>query len=169
MQQNGRLKPGPRIPAPDALAHRRRPSATKAIYRIVGEVGYAACRAASKMKRRSEIRRKCSSPPTTHQEPSNRGQHHFGRREQRRRRPQRAIAGRGVRGNRPANGAAGSSACPGVRVTLAELRKMPHDQRQTILAAAAALAEQDYLSDKDLTGFEAFGEEELDDEESRSP
>jgi hypothetical protein len=57
----------------------------------------------------------------------------------------------------------------GVRLTPAELRKMPREQRQAILAAAAALAQQDYQSDKDLTGFEAFSEEELDDDESNSP
>ena|SRR3990167_4845665 len=54
------------------------------------------------------------------------------------------------------------------RVTPGELRRMPREQRQAILAAAAALAEQDYHSDKDLTGFEAFSEEELDDDEPDS-
>jgi hypothetical protein len=54
------------------------------------------------------------------------------------------------------------------RLTPAELRRMPREQRQAILAAAAALAEQDYRSDKDLTGFEAFSEEALDDDESDS-
>ncbi len=49
-------------------------------------------------------------------------------------------------------------------VTPAELRRMPREQRQAILAAAAELAEPDYRSDKELTGFEAFSEEELDDE-----
>ena len=57
---------------------------------------------------------------------------------------------------------------PGARLTPAELRSMPRDQRQAILAAAAALAEEDYRSDKELTGFEAFSEEELDDDESDS-
>jgi hypothetical protein len=47
-----------------------------------------------------------------------------------------------------------------------ELRGMPREQRQAILAAAAELAEQDYHSDKELTGFEAFSEEERDDDES---
>ena len=51
------------------------------------------------------------------------------------------------------------------RVTPGELRKMPREQRQAILAAAAALAEEDYRSDKELTGFDAFSEEELDDDE----
>ena len=43
---------------------------------------------------------------------------------------------------------------------------MPRDQRQAILAAAAELAEEDYRSDKDLTGSEAFSEEERDNDES---
>jgi len=49
-------------------------------------------------------------------------------------------------------------------LTPAELRRMPSEQRQAILAAAAERAEQDYHSDKELTGFEAFSEEERDDE-----
>jgi hypothetical protein len=52
--------------------------------------------------------------------------------------------------------------------TPAELRRMPREQRQVILAAAAELAEQDYRLDKELTGFEAFGEEELYADESDS-
>src|SRR5438094_436283 len=54
------------------------------------------------------------------------------------------------------------------RLTPAELRRLPRAQRQAILAAAAELAEEDYHSDKELTGFEAFGEEDLDDDESDS-
>jgi hypothetical protein len=54
------------------------------------------------------------------------------------------------------------------RLTPGELRRMPREQRQAILAAAAAMAEQDYCSDKELTGFEAFSEEELDGDESDS-
>jgi hypothetical protein len=46
--------------------------------------------------------------------------------------------------------------------TLAELRRMPREQREAILAASAKLAEQDYHNDKELTGFDAFSEEELD-------
>lgn len=42
-----------------------------------------------------------------------------------------------------------------------ELRKMSREQRQAILAAAAELAEEDYRSDRELTGFDAFSEEEL--------
>jgi hypothetical protein len=55
-----------------------------------------------------------------------------------------------------------------VRVTPGELRRMPREQRQAILAAAAEMAEQDYRFDKELTGFEAFSEEELDDDEADS-
>ena len=46
-----------------------------------------------------------------------------------------------------------------------DLRKLPREQRDAILAAAAALAEKDYREDKDLTGFDAFSEE-LDDDDS---
>jgi len=52
------------------------------------------------------------------------------------------------------------------RLTPGELRKMPREQRQAVLAAAAEMAEQDYHSDKDLTGFEAFSDEELDHDDS---
>jgi acyl-CoA reductase-like NAD-dependent aldehyde dehydrogenase len=54
------------------------------------------------------------------------------------------------------------------RLTPAKLRRMPREQRQAILAAAAELAEQDYRADKELTGFEAFSEEERDDDEFHS-
>ncbi len=57
---------------------------------------------------------------------------------------------------------------PTSRPTPADLRKMPREERQVILAAAAELAEQDYHSDKELTGFEAFSEEERNDDESDS-
>lgn len=52
------------------------------------------------------------------------------------------------------------------RWTASELRKLPRAQRQAVLAAAAALAEEDYRSDKELTGFEAFSEEESDDDDA---
>jgi hypothetical protein len=39
-----------------------------------------------------------------------------------------------------------------VRLTASPLRKMPREQRQAILAAAAEMAEQDYRSDKELSG-----------------
>ena len=50
------------------------------------------------------------------------------------------------------------------RLTPGELRKLPREQQDAILAAAAAMAEEDYRSDKELTGFEAFGEEEWEDD-----
>jgi hypothetical protein len=43
-----------------------------------------------------------------------------------------------------------------------ELRRLPRERRQAILAAAAELAEEEYRTDPALTAFEAFGEEELD-------
>ena len=52
------------------------------------------------------------------------------------------------------------------KMPASELRQMPREQRQAILAAAAELAEEDYRTDKELTGFQAFSEEELDDDES---
>jgi hypothetical protein len=61
-----------------------------------------------------------------------------------------------------------SSADTAFRPTPTELRRMPREQRQAILAAAAVLAEADYRTDKELTGFIAFSEEELDDDESDS-
>src|SRR5438105_14447123 len=60
----------------------------------------------------------------------------------------------------PPRGAAG--------LTASELRKMPREQRQAVLAAAAALAEADYRDDKELTGFDAFSEEERDDNDPDS-
>lgn len=53
---------------------------------------------------------------------------------------------------------------PAARLTPTELRRLPRQQRQAILAQAAELAAQDYCTDKELTGFEAFSEEEVDDE-----
>jgi hypothetical protein len=45
--------------------------------------------------------------------------------------------------------------------TAAELRKLPVAERDAILEAAAALAEEEYRTNKELTAFEAFGEEDL--------
>jgi len=44
-------------------------------------------------------------------------------------------------------------------ISPSELRKLPREQRQAILAAAAELAAADYANDKELTGFDAFSEE----------
>jgi hypothetical protein len=40
-----------------------------------------------------------------------------------------------------------------------ELRKLPRQLQQAILAASAELAEQEYRTNTDLTDFEAFAEE----------
>ncbi|HEV3446161.1 MAG TPA: hypothetical protein VG099_16080 [Gemmataceae bacterium] len=40
-----------------------------------------------------------------------------------------------------------------------ELRKLPRSLQERILAASAELAEEEYSTNKDLTGFEAFAEE----------
>ncbi len=56
-----------------------------------------------------------------------------------------------------------------VRVSPSELRKMPREQRQTILSAAAEMAEPDYRSDRELTGFDAFSEEERNDDDESDP
>jgi hypothetical protein len=53
--------------------------------------------------------------------------------------------------------------------TAAELRKLPAEQRDAILAAAAALAEALYRNDPELTDCEAFGEEDLYGESTAAP
>lgn len=50
---------------------------------------------------------------------------------------------------------------PQRRWTAAELRRLPADERDAILAAAAALAADEYRNDAALTAFEAFGEGDL--------
>ncbi len=72
-------------------------------------------------------------------------------------------------GESKADPAQGRQAVPAAPPTPGELRAMPREQRQAILAAAAEMAEEDYRSDQELTGFEAFSEEELDDDEPDSP
>ncbi len=52
------------------------------------------------------------------------------------------------------------------RWTASELRRLPPDQRDAILAAAAALAEHEYRTNRDLTAFEAFGKDDLHGESS---
>lgn len=47
------------------------------------------------------------------------------------------------------------------RWTAAELRQLPNDQRDAILAAAAAQAVRDYRTDAELTAFDAFGKDDL--------
>jgi hypothetical protein len=53
--------------------------------------------------------------------------------------------------------------------TAAELRKLPAEQRDAILEAAAALAEDIYRNDPQLTDFEAFGEEDLHGQSTAAP
>ena len=45
--------------------------------------------------------------------------------------------------------------------TAAELRRLPPEQRDAILADAAARAAEDYAHDPELTAFDAFGPEDL--------
>ena len=45
--------------------------------------------------------------------------------------------------------------------TAAELRKLPPEQRDAIMEAAAELAEEEYHSDAKLTAFDAFGKDDL--------
>jgi hypothetical protein len=48
------------------------------------------------------------------------------------------------------------------------LRKLPPEQRDAVLGAAAALAEEAYRTDPALTDFEAFGKDDLHGESSRT-
>jgi hypothetical protein len=49
----------------------------------------------------------------------------------------------------------------GKRWTASELRKLPLEERNAILEAAAALAEDEYRNNPELTAFEAFGKDDL--------
>jgi hypothetical protein len=49
----------------------------------------------------------------------------------------------------------------GKRWTAAELRKLPPRERDAILEVAAALAEEEYRNNPELTAFEAFGKDDL--------
>jgi hypothetical protein len=42
--------------------------------------------------------------------------------------------------------------------------RLPFEERERILAEQAALAEEEYRTNPDLTDFEAFGEDDLYDE-----
>ena len=53
--------------------------------------------------------------------------------------------------------------------TASELRKLPAKERDAILEAAAALAEELYRTDPELTDFEAFGEDDLYGESTAAP
>ena len=49
----------------------------------------------------------------------------------------------------------------GKRWKASELRKLPPEQRDAILEAAAIRAQEDYLNDRNLTAFEAYGKDDL--------
>jgi hypothetical protein len=49
----------------------------------------------------------------------------------------------------------------GKRWTAVELRKLPPTERDAIMEAAAALAEEEYRNNPELTTFEAFGKDDL--------
>jgi Zn-dependent peptidase ImmA (M78 family) len=46
-------------------------------------------------------------------------------------------------------------------LTAADLRRMPREQRAALLSAAAAIAQEHYETDRNLTDFEAYGEDDL--------
>lgn len=50
-----------------------------------------------------------------------------------------------------------------------ELRKLPPGERDAILMEAAAHAEHEYLTNRPLTDFEAFGEDDLHGTSTASP
>lgn len=56
----------------------------------------------------------------------------------------------------------------GKRWTATELRRLPPKERDAILEAAAALAEEEYRNNPELTAFEAFGKDDLYGESSSS-
>ena len=47
------------------------------------------------------------------------------------------------------------------RWTAAELRKLPSAERDAIMEAAAAVADNEYRNNPELTAFEAFGKDDL--------
>ena len=62
-----------------------------------------------------------------------------------------------------------SSPLSGKTWTAAELRKLPAAERDAILEAAAAFAEEIYRNNPELTDFEAFGEEDRYGESTAAP
>jgi hypothetical protein len=50
-----------------------------------------------------------------------------------------------------------------------ELRRLPPGERDAILLEAAAHAEHEYRTNQKLTGFEAFGEDDLHGKSTASP
>jgi hypothetical protein len=64
------------------------------------------------------------------------------------------------------SGVAGSAEKAVQCLSASQLRKLPVEERNAILAAQAAIAEPIYRGDKRLTDFEAFGEDDLHGESS---
>jgi hypothetical protein len=62
-----------------------------------------------------------------------------------------------------------SSSLLGKNWTAAELRKLPAEQRDAIMEAAAAVAEAIYRDNPELTDFEAFDEDDLYGESTAAP
>jgi hypothetical protein len=54
-----------------------------------------------------------------------------------------------------------SPAATGKRWTAGELRKLPAAERDAILAEQAALLEDEYRNNPELTAFDAFGDKDL--------
>jgi hypothetical protein len=50
-----------------------------------------------------------------------------------------------------------------------ELRRLPVDERNAVLAAAAQVAEPEYRTNPSLTNFDAFGEEDLHGQSTAAP
>ncbi len=50
---------------------------------------------------------------------------------------------------------------PARKLSAQDLRRMPKEQRDAILAAAASIAAEDYVANRALTDFEAFGEDDF--------
>jgi hypothetical protein len=62
----------------------------------------------------------------------------------------------------------GSPATTTKNWTASELRKLPPQERDAIMEAAAGLAAREYTNDPELTAFEAFGEDDLHGESSNT-
>jgi Zn-dependent peptidase ImmA (M78 family) len=55
------------------------------------------------------------------------------------------------------------------KLSAAEIRRLPREQRSALLSSAAAMAESEYATNRDLTSFEAYGEDDLYDGDVKSP
>lgn len=57
----------------------------------------------------------------------------------------------------------------GKPLSAAEIRRLPREQRSALLSAAADTAKAEYESNRELTGFDAYGEDDLYDGYAESP